>query len=105
MQHITDPKVFEKEVLKSEKPVIVDFYADWCGPCRVLAPTIEELDKARKDILVVKVNVDEAQDLAMQYRVMSIPTVLLFNDGKVAKQFVGVQSKNAFEDAVAELKI
>lgn len=105
MQHITDPKVFEKEVLKASKPVIVDFYADWCGPCRMLAPTIEDLDKTRKDILVVKVNVDEAQDLAMQYRVMSIPTVLLFKDGKSVKQFVGVQSKNAFEDAIAELAL
>jgi len=103
MQHITDPKVFEKEVLKANKPAIVDFYADWCGPCRMLAPTIDDLDKTRKDILVVKVNVDKAQDLAMQYRVMTIPTVLLFKDGKVAKQFVGVQSKSAFEDAVAEL--
>lgn len=103
MQHITDPKVFEKEVITSTRPVIVDFYADWCGPCRMLAPTIEELDQSRKDILVVKVNVDEAQELAMQYKVMSIPTVLVFKDGKVQKQFVGVQSKTAFEDAIAEI--
>ena len=92
-------------VLKANKPVIVDFYADWCGPCRILAPTIEELDETRKDILVVKVNVDEAQELAMQYHVMSIPTVLLFKNGKSAKQLVGVQSKSAFEDAIDELKM
>jgi len=105
MQHITDVGVFEKVVLKANKPVIVDFYADWCGPCRILAPTIEELDETRKDILVVKVNVDEAQELAMQYHVMSIPTVLLFKNGKSAKQLVGVQSKSAFEDAIDELKM
>lgn len=105
MQHITDPAIFEKIVLKANKPVLVDFYADWCGPCRMLAPTIEELDETRKDILVIKVNVDEAQELAMQYHVMSIPTVLLFQNGKSVKQFVGVQSKSAFEDAIDELKM
>ena len=85
---------FEKEVLNSEKPVLVDFYADWCGPCNMMAPIIEELasdlqGKAR----VGKINVDENQNLAMEYNVMSIPTLIIFKEGKEVKRMVGVRSK------------
>lgn len=85
---------FKKGVLDSEKPVLVDFYADWCGPCNMMAPIIEELasdlqGKAR----VGKINVDENQDLAMEYNVMSIPTLIIFKEGKEVKRMVGVRSK------------
>ena len=80
---------FKKDVLDSEKPVLVDFYADWCGPCNMMAPIIEELasdlqGKAR----VGKINVDENQDLAMEYNVMSIPTLIIFKEGKEVKRIV-----------------
>lgn len=86
---------FEKEVLNSNEPVLVDFYADWCGPCKMMAPVVEELagelqGKAR----VGKINVDENQDLAMEYNVMSIPTLIIFKNGKEAKRFIGVRDKN-----------
>ena len=85
---------FKKDVLDSEKPVLVDFYADWCGPCNMMAPIIEELasdlqGKAR----VGKINVDENQDIAMEYNVMSIPTLIIFKEGKEVKRIVGVRSK------------
>ena len=83
---------FEKEVLKSEKPVLVDFYADWCGPCNAMAPVIEELateldGKAK----VGKINVDENSDIAVEYNVMSIPTLIIFQNGKEEKRLVGLR--------------
>ncbi len=85
---------FEKEVLKSEKPVLVDFYADWCGPCNAMAPVIEELateldGKAK----VGKINVDENSDIAVEYNVMSIPTLIIFKNGKEEKRLVGLRDK------------
>ena len=85
---------FEKEVLKSEKPVLVDFYADWCGPCNAMAPVIEELateldGKAK----VGKINVDENSDIAVEYNVMSIPTLIVFKNGKEEKRLVGLRDK------------
>ena len=78
MEHITKD-TFESVVLKSEKPVVVDFWAEWCGPCRMLAPVLEELDQEREDLLICKVDVDAEIELAMQFRVVSIPTVLLLS--------------------------
>ena len=84
---------FEKEVLNSEKTVLVDFYADWCGPCKMLAPVVEEVASEKGDIKVVKINVDDAQDLAMKYQVMSIPTIVIIKNGQEVKRSVGVVSK------------
>ena len=85
---------FESEVLRSEKPVLLDFWADWCGPCRMLAPVIAEIaEEYAGTVKVGKVNVDEQMELAMQYRVSSIPTVLLFRNGKVAGTSIGYVPK------------
>ena len=92
---------FEKEVLQSEKPVLVDFWASWCGPCRMLAPTIDELALENDDIKVCKVNVDEQEELAATFGIMSIPTILAFKNGKAINQAVGVQSKQALLQLLA----
>ncbi len=85
---------FEKEVLKSEKPVLVDFYADWCGPCNAMAPVIEELAKELEEkVKVGKINVDENPDIAVEYNVMSIPTLIVFKNGKEEKRLVGLRNK------------
>ncbi len=92
--NITD-KNFEEEVLKSDLPVLVDFWAEWCGPCRMVSPIVDEIAGELQDKLkVVKVNVDEAQDLAGKYQVMSIPTLLLFKEGDPVEQIVGAMSKD-----------
>lgn len=86
---------FEKEVLNSNKPVLIDFYADWCGPCKMMAPVVKELaEELQGKAKVGKINVDENQDLAMEYNVMSIPTLLIFKNGKEFKRFVGVRDKH-----------
>ena len=84
---------FEEEVLKSEKAVLVDFYAEWCGPCKMLAPVIDQIAKENEDIKVAKVNVDEAQELAEKYGVMSIPTLVVIKNGEEIKRQVGLASK------------
>ena len=92
---------FESEVLKSDIPVLVDFWATWCGPCMMLSPVIAELaEELEGKVKVGKVNVDEQNELAMQYRVASIPTLLLFKDGQLAKTSVGFMPKN---DIIATL--
>ncbi len=85
---------FEQEVLKSELPVLVDFWASWCGPCKMMSPVVEKIaEEMQGKAKVCKVNVDEEEDLAMQYGIMSIPTFLVFKDGKVANSTIGVQDK------------
>lgn len=84
---------FEKIIHDSSKPVLVDFWATWCGPCRMLAPVLEEVARERQDITVCKVDVDEERELALEYGISSIPTLLVFKDGKVVKKSIGVISK------------
>lgn len=92
---------FNEEVLKSDKPVLVDFWAAWCGPCKLLGPTIEELHKEMGDKAKIgKVNVDDNQSLAAAYGVMSIPTVIILKGGKIVEQFIGMQPKGVYIDAL-----
>ena len=89
---------FAQEVLHSEKPVLLDFWASWCGPCRMLSPVVDEVAEERTDVKVGKVNVDEQPDLAAQFGVMSIPTLLVFEQGKLVRQAVGARPKARSEE-------
>ena len=90
--HITKEN-FEAEVLKSDKPVLVDFFAVWCGPCKMIAPILEEIAAEREDIKVCKINVDEEPELAAQYQVVSIPSLFVIKDGQVTNQSLGARPK------------
>nr|WP_296834766.1 thioredoxin [uncultured Marvinbryantia sp.] len=91
--HITKEN-FQREVLESEKPVLLDFWAAWCGPCRMVGPILEEVAEERPDIKVCKVNVDDEQELASAYRIMSIPTLMVVKDGKIVNQSAGARPKS-----------
>jgi thioredoxin 1 len=89
---------FEQEVLNSDTPVIVDFWAEWCGPCHAVAPVLDKIAAERDgELKIVKVNIDEEQDLAMRYGVVSIPTMILFRDGEPSAAAIGAQPKTALE--------
>ncbi|MDD6967402.1 MAG: thioredoxin [Firmicutes bacterium] len=86
---------FQEEVIRSEKPVLLDFWASWCGPCRMVSPIVDEIAAERGDIKVGKINVDEQPELAAQFGVMSIPTLVVMKEGKIVNQEVGARPKNA----------
>lgn len=92
VEHVTKEN-FDSEVMQSEKPVFIDFWASWCGPCQMVAPVVEELSEEIPDVKFAKVNVDEQPELARQFQVMSIPTMVLLKKGKVVDTTVGAQPK------------
>ena len=91
---------FQAEVLNSDKPVLVDFWATWCGPCRMVAPIVDEIAEEREDIKVCKIDVDEQPELAATYQVMSIPTLLVFKDGQVTAKSIGAKPKTQLLDMI-----
>ena len=95
---------FDNEVLKSSKPVLVDFWAEWCGPCKALSPVLEEISKEMGEkATIVKVNVDEQPDLAQKYEIRGIPTLIFFKNGKIQRTLVGNQPKNEISRSLNEL--
>lgn len=95
---------FEKEVLEAKGLVLVDFYADWCGPCKMLSPIVDMIAKEQKDIKVCKLNTDNAVNIAVKYNVVSIPTLLIFKDGELVKTSVGAVPKSAIEELISEAR-
>ena len=96
LSDVTDAN-FKSEVLEADGAVLVDFWAPWCGPCRVVHPVLEEIDAERDDLNIVSINVDENQQTATQYEVLSIPTMILFKDGAIAKKVIGAMPKRRLE--------
>ena len=93
-----DTNSFKSDVLDSDKPVVVDFWAEWCGPCKMIAPSLEEISNEMDNVQIAKVNIDENPDIAAQFGIRSIPTLMIFKDGKHADTMVGAQSKSKLLD-------
>ena len=98
--HVTKQD-FEEVVLNAKEKVLVDFYAEWCGPCKRLAPLIEQIAEGYPDVKVCKVNIDEAAEIAIDYKVTMVPTLCLFENREITKQLIGEQSRSAIEDMLA----
>jgi thioredoxin 1 len=100
--HLSDA-TFDEEIGSASTPVLVDFWAEWCGPCKMIAPILEEIADEQGDVIkIAKLNVDEAQEIARRFEVMSIPTMILFKDGEEAKRIIGAKPKQAIIDDFAE---
>jgi thioredoxin 1 len=103
MTKVVTNETFKAEVLDNSKPVVVDYWAEWCGPCRMVAPVLEEIGNEHGDKLeVVKLNIDENPEIAQRYQIMAIPTMNVFKDGKVVKQIVGAKPKSALLRELSE---
>ncbi len=106
MVEVKNNKDFEETVLNADTPVLVDFWAPWCGPCRMVGPVIDKLAEEKKEVLrVVKVNVDELPELASRYNVMAIPTLIFFNKGEEVTRLVGAHSKEDIERVIHEITV
>ncbi len=99
VNHIGEEE-FTKEVLEAKEPVFVDFYADWCGPCQMMSPVIDEMSEELANVKFGKVNIDDYPDIAANYGIMSIPTILVFKGGEVSDTFIGVTAKDKILDAL-----
>ena len=102
MEYKFDESNFKQEVLDSDKPVLVDFFATWCGPCKMMSPIVNQLAEDRTDIKVGKLDIDECLNIAQQYRVMSVPTFLVFKNGQVAGKVVGAVSRTELENTISQ---
>jgi thioredoxin 1 len=106
MANAVTEQTFDQEVLKSDQPVIVDFWAEWCGPCHAVAPVLQKIaDERQGELKVVKVNIDEEQGLAQRYGIVSIPTMVLFRDGEPAAAAIGAQPKGALERSLGLVEV
>ena len=101
LTHVTDA-TFEEEVLKSDKPVMVDFWATWCGPCQMLGPIVEQVAGETEDVKICKLDVDENPVTAMKYQIMSIPTIVLFKNGEEAARSIGLVSKDELKQFISQ---
>ncbi|MBB5787173.1 thioredoxin [Jiangella mangrovi] len=101
IQHVTSAD-FDQKVLQSDKPVLVDFWAEWCGPCRMIAPVLEEIANSQDKLEIVKLNVDENPEIAASYRITSIPALNVYSGGQVVKQIVGAKPKAALLNDLAD---
>ncbi len=100
--YVTDEN-FEKEVLKAEEPVLVDFYADWCGPCKMMAPVIDEISEEITSAKIVKINVDKAEEVSQKYKILTIPTFMFFKNGEAVDTVIGAVPKEMLADKLSRM--
>lgn len=101
---VVNSENFENDVRKSEKVVLVDFYAEWCGPCKMLSPVLDQVSTEVEDVVIGKLNIDESLDIAKEFDVMSVPTMIIFKDGKEVDRLVGLRQKSQIIEAINNVK-